>query len=71
MEEIEYLTNIFCENRHHRKTLQKIINSFENKTRGTNNNNNNTNKKQTVIIPWVPKSGPKIKKKKYKNLNLE
>ena len=63
MEEIEYLTNIFCENRHHRKTLQKIINSFENKTHGTNNNNNNTNKKQTVIIPWVPKSGPKIKKK--------
>ena len=66
MEEIEYLTNIFCENRHHRKTLQKIINSFENKTRGTNNNNNNTNKKQTVIIPWVPKNGTKIKKEKQK-----
>ena len=40
-EEIEYLTDIFCENGHDRKTLQKIINSFENKTRGTNNNNNN------------------------------
>ena len=70
MEEIEYLTNIFCENRHHRKTLQKIINSFENKTRGTNNNNNNTNKKQTVIIPWVPKSGPKIKKKKIQKFEF-
>ena len=60
-EEIEYLTDIFCENEHDRKTLQKIINSFEKKTRGTNNNNNN-NKKQTVTIPWAPKIGPKIKK---------
>ena len=59
-EEIEYLTDIFCENGHDTKTLQKII---EKKTRGTNNNNNNNdiNKKQTVTIPWVPKIGPKIK----------
>ena len=63
-EEIEYLTDIFCKNGgHDRKTLQKIVNSFEKKTRGAiNNNNNNTNKKQTIIIPWVPKIGPKIKK---------
>ena len=62
-EEIEYLTDIYCENGHDRKTLQKIINSFEKKTRGTNNNNNNnTNRKQTVTIPWVPKIRPKIKK---------
>ena len=55
-EEIEYLTDIFCENEHDRKTLQKIINNVEKKTRGTsnnnndnnNNNNNNTNKKQTI-----------------------
>ena len=59
-EEIEYLTDIFCQNGHNRKTLQKIINSFEKKTHGTNNNNNN-NKKQTVTIPWEPKIGPKIK----------
>ena len=65
-EEIEYLTDIFCENGHDRKTLQKIINSFEKKTRGTNNNNNNTNKKQTVTISWVPKIGPKIKKEMQK-----
>ena len=45
--EKEYLTDIFCENGHDRKTLQKIINSFEKKTRGSNNNDNknNTNKK--------------------------
>ena len=61
-EEIEYLTDIFCENGHDRKTLQKIINSFENKTFGINNNNNNTNKKQTITIPWVPKIVPEIKK---------
>ena len=62
-EEIEYLTDIYCENGHDRKTLQKIINSFEKKARGTNNNNNNnTNRKQTVTIPWVPKIRPKIKK---------
>ena len=43
--EIQYLTDIFCENGHNRKTLQKIINNFEKKTHGTNkNNNNNTNK---------------------------
>ena len=39
-----YLTD---RNGHDRKTLQKMINSFEKKTRGSNNNNNknNTNKK--------------------------
>ena len=61
--EIEYLTDIFCENGHDRKTLQKIPNSFEKKSRGTNNNNNNnTNKTQTIIFPLIPKIGPKIKK---------
>ena len=65
--EIEYLTNIFCENGHDRKTLQKIINNFEKKTRSFNNNNtNNTDKKHTIIFPWIPKMGPKIKKTKTK-----
>ena len=60
--EIEYLTDIFCENGHDRKTLQKIINSFEKKTRSTNNNNNNnSNKKQRITFRWVPKIGQKIK----------
>ena len=54
-EEKEYLTDIFCENGHDRKILQKIINSFAKKTRVTNNNNNNTNRKQTATIPWEPK----------------
>ena len=56
--EIEYLTDIFCENGHDRKTLQKIINSFKKKTCSTNNNNNNTNEKQRI----VPKIRPKLKK---------
>ena len=61
--EIEYLTDIFCENGHDRKTLQKIINSFEKKTLSTNNNNNNnSNKKQTITLRWVPKIGQKVKK---------
>ena len=30
-EEIEYLTHIFCENGHDRKTLKKIMNDFEKK----------------------------------------
>ena len=42
-EEIGYLTDIFCENGHDKKTLQKIINSFEKKIRDTSNNNNNDN----------------------------
>ena len=59
-------------NKHDRKTLKKIINDFENKTRTTINttNNSNTNKKQTITVPWIPKIGPKIKKK-YKSLDLE
>ena len=50
--EVEYLTDIFCENGHERKTFQNIINSFEKKTRSINNNNdiNNTNKKQTINL---------------------
>ena len=42
---------MFCKNWHDRKALQKLINSFEKKTRGTKNNinNRNTNKKQTFL----------------------
>ena len=59
-EEKEYLTDIFCENGHDRKILQKLINSFGKKTRCTNNNNNNnndnnTNRKQTATTPREPK----------------
>ena len=65
--EIKYLTDIFCQNGHGRKTLKKIINDFEKKTRSTNNNNNNnTNKKQTITFPRIPKIGPKIKKEVQK-----
>ena len=42
-EEIEYLNDIFCETGQGRKTLQKIINSFDKRTRGVNDNNNNNN----------------------------
>ena len=61
--EMEYLTHIFCENGHDRKTLQKIINNYEKIIRSTkNSNNNNTDKKQTITFPRIPKIGPKIKK---------
>ena len=61
MVEVVYLTDIFCENGHDRKTLQKIINSFEKKTCGPNNNNNNsnTNKKQTITLQ-LPKRKKEI-----------
>ena len=61
--EIEYLTGVFCENGHDRKTLKKIINDFEKKTLSPNNNNtnNNSNRKQTITIPWIPKIGRRIK----------
>ena len=42
-EQIEYLNDIFCETGHGRKTLQKIINSFDKRTRGANDNSNNNN----------------------------
>ena len=70
-EQIEYLNDIFCETGHCRKTLQKIINSFDKRTCGandnSNNNNNNsyynnTNKNQTVAIRWVLQIGSKTKK---------
>ena len=61
--EIECLTGVFCEGGHGGKTLRKIINDFEKKTRTTINttNDNNTNKKQTVTVPWVPKIGPGVR----------
>ena len=64
-EEIEYLTDIFCENRHGRKTLQKIINSCEKRTHGTNNdnNNNNTTKSKELPILGYQKLDQKSKKK--------
>ena len=50
-EEIEYLNDIFCETGHGRKTLQKIINSFDKRTCGANdsssNNNNNSDNNNT------------------------
>ena len=64
--EIQYLTDIFCENGHDRKTLQKIINNFEKKTHGTsNNNNNNTNKKQQLPFLGYQKSDQKLKIQKF------
>ena len=54
---------MFCEGGHGGKTLRKIINDFEKKTRTTINttNDNNTNKKQTVTVPWVPKLGKGVR----------
>ena len=67
-EEIEYLTDIFWENGHDTKTLQKIINSFEKKTRGTNNNNNNnnTNKKANSYHSLGTKNQTKNQKRNTK-----
>ena len=60
--EIEYLA-MFFKNVYDRKTLQKIINNFEKKTRSPDNNNNsNTDKKQTITFLRIQKIGPKIKK---------
>ena len=42
-QEIEYLNDIFCETGHGRKTLQKIINSFDKRTCGANDSSNNNN----------------------------
>ena len=42
-EETEYLNDIFCETGHGRKTLQKIINSFDKRTCGANDSSNNNN----------------------------
>ena len=64
--EIEYLTDIFCENGYERKTLKKIINDSEKKTRTTNNNNNNNTNKKKKTIPFIPKIGSKIKKEMQK-----
>ena len=64
--EIEYLTDMFCENGHDRKTPQKIINNFEKKTCSINSSNNNTDKKQTITFSWILKIGPKIKKERQK-----
>ena len=75
-EEIEYLTDIFCKNRHGRKTLQKIVNSCGKRTHGTNNddddddddNNNNTTKSKELPFLGYQKSDQKSKKK-YNSLD--
>ena len=55
---IEYLTDMFCENEYDQKTLQKIINNFEKKTRSLNNTNNKlTKSKQLSFLGYL---GPKI-----------
>ena len=70
--EIEYFTNMFSKNGYDQKTLQRIINNFEKKTRSiinnnnsntnvTNKNNNNTNKKQLLYLGYQ-KSDQKPKK---------
>ena len=63
-EEIEYLTDIFCENGHDRKTLQKIINSFEKKTCGTTVTIITTTLTKTKQLPFLghQKSDQKSKK---------
>ena len=47
--------------------LQKIFDNFKNKTRNINNKTNNTtDETQTVILHWLPKIGPTIKKETQK-----
>ena len=62
--EIEYLTDIFCENGPERKTLQNKTNNFQKKARNINNNNdiNNTNKKQTINLSLDTKNWTKNQK---------
>ena len=61
--EIEYLSDMFCKTGHDRKTLQKIINNFEKKTRSCNSKKSNkTHKNQTITFHWIPKIRLKIKK---------
>ena len=69
--EIQYLTDTFCENRHDRKTLQKIINNFEKKHMVPTVILITTLKKNTQLpFPGYQKSD-QTSKKKYKNLDLE
>ena len=44
---------MFCENGYDKKTLLKIINSLEKKTRGVNNNNNNNNTNKKQQLPFL------------------
>ena len=73
--EKEYLTHIFYENGQDRKSLQKIINSFEKKKCSTNNNNNNSNNTNKITSKQLPYLGyqksDQKSKKKYKSLDLE
>ena len=46
---MEYLTNIFCENRYDLKILEKVIHNFKNGTYNINNNNNSTTDKKNHL----------------------
>ena len=47
--EIGYLTDTLYENEYDRKTLQKVINNFENKTRSISSNSDNSTDKKQII----------------------
>ena len=59
------MTDIFCENGHDRKALQKIITLKRKRVVPTIIMATLT-KKQTITFAWIPKIGPKIKKEMQK-----
>lgn len=58
-QEIDFLLNMFVENGHDRKSLQKIIANL-NKPRIQNDNENIHD--NFIKMPWVPRIGPKLRK---------
>ena len=61
---MQFLVNIFVENRHKRTFLEALVKDCSTKNK-ISDNHNDTNRKK---IPWIPNIGPKIRKE-FKKVN--
>ena len=61
---IDFLTDIFTDNKHNRNTLTNIATEdLRNINKPKSNDQNNTkNTKNIIKLPWVPILGPKLRK---------
>ena len=67
-QEIEFLINVFAENGHSITVLEEVTKEYINNINSVKEKLNiETIKNGTIVkLPWVPKPGPKLRKKSKK-----
>ena len=71
-EEIQFLIDVFTENGHKRKTLEKITKNSLNKlqNRSVNNKDSSEYINKVIKLPWIPINGPKLRQA-FKTINIK